>query len=305
MLTRRSFLAAAAAAPALLSARPTGLLIDTHIHLFSGDTTRFPFHPNAPYQPGPADLAEYKRFVAEAKIDHTVVVHPEPYQDDHRYLEYCLENEPSKGFFKGTCLFDTLDPKTPRRMADLSKRHPGKIVALRVHEMGERGAPYETGGAIKNRDLGSDGMRRCWKAASDLGMAIQMHMKPFFAPPLEKLVAEFGGTSVVIDHLARSGMGTEQDWQDVLRLAKHPKVHMKYSGINYTSQQDPPYADAKPRVKQAYEAFGPERMIWGGMGHSMEQFETASKTLDFLFDYAPESDRAQIRGLTAKRLFRF
>ncbi len=305
MLTRRCFLAAAASAPLLAAARPAGVLIDTHIHLFAADRRRFPFHKNAPYEPGAQTVEDYARFVAETKLDHAVIVHPEPYQDDHSYLEYCFENEPSSGFFKGTCLFDTLDPATPGRMAELARRHPGRIVAMRVHEMGERVAPYETSGSIKNRDPGADGMKKCWRAAADLGMAIQVHMKPFFAPPLEKLVAEFPDLPVVIDHLARSGMGTEADWRDVLRLADRPKVYMKFSGINYSSKQDPPYADAKPRVKQAYEAFGAERMLWGGLGFSAAQLEDRAKTLDFLFDYAPESDRAQVRGLTAKKLFGF
>ena len=26
----------------------------------------------------------------EARLNHTVLVHPEPYQDDHRYIEYCF-----------------------------------------------------------------------------------------------------------------------------------------------------------------------------------------------------------------------
>ena len=201
-------------------------------------------------------------------------------------------------------MFDPIDPATPGRMAEICRRLPGRIVAMRVHEMGERDAPYQSSGPIKNRDLASDGMKRCWRAAADLGIAIQVHMKPFFAPPLEKLIAEFRDLPVVIDHLARSGMGTEADWRDVLRLAEYPKVHMKFSGINYTSKQDPPYADAKPRVKQAYEAFGAERMIWGGLGYSAEGFEVRSRTLDFLFDYASEADRAQVRGLTAKKVVR-
>ncbi len=28
--------------------------------------------------------------MTEGGVDHAVVVHPEPYQDDHRYLEHCL-----------------------------------------------------------------------------------------------------------------------------------------------------------------------------------------------------------------------
>src|SRR5450432_1572810 len=79
-------------------------LIDSHVHLF--DPQRVPYHPNAVYKPPPATLEAYVKFAAEAKIDHTIIVHPEPYQDDHRYLKYCFDHEPSKHFFKGTCLFD-------------------------------------------------------------------------------------------------------------------------------------------------------------------------------------------------------
>ncbi len=79
--------------------RPQGVLVDTHIHLFAKDQARFPYAPTGTYQPPPADLDDHKRFVAEAKLDHGVIVHPEPYQDDHSYLEYCFDNEPKPGFF--------------------------------------------------------------------------------------------------------------------------------------------------------------------------------------------------------------
>ncbi|MEZ5395382.1 MAG: hypothetical protein R2724_21555 [Bryobacterales bacterium] len=96
MISRRAFLTTAAAALPAAAARPEGVLIDAHIHLFAKDQSRFPFHPNAPYRPdtsaSPQDLEEYRRFVAESKIDHAVIVHPEPYQDDHSYLEHCFEN---------------------------------------------------------------------------------------------------------------------------------------------------------------------------------------------------------------------
>ncbi|MEO7651008.1 MAG: hypothetical protein ABIZ80_11115, partial [Bryobacteraceae bacterium] len=89
-LSRRELLAAAlVAAPILGAPRPDGVLIDTHIHLFAADQARFPYHPKGPYKPGPQPLESYIGFASEAKIDHVVIVHPEPYQDDHRYLEYC------------------------------------------------------------------------------------------------------------------------------------------------------------------------------------------------------------------------
>ena len=65
------------------------------------------------------------------------------------------------------------------------------------------------------------------------------------------------------------------------------------------------HRDAAPLVRRAYDAFGPDRIVWGGLGHDMAEFERQVRLLDELFEFAPESDRAKIRGLTAMRLFGF
>jgi predicted TIM-barrel fold metal-dependent hydrolase len=304
--SRRSLLAGTLGfLPQWAVARPPGLLIDTHIHLFAADQTRFPYHPNGTYRPPPADLEDYKKFIRESKIDHSIIVHPEPYQDDHRYLEYCFANEPSPNFFKGTCLFDGIAPETPSRMAALVGNHPGRIVALRVHEMHDRGSKPWTSGAIKNRDLRDPRMKETWRQAQELGIAIQMHFKPWHAPAIGELASQFPGLPVILDHLGRAGMGTPADYEEVLKLARLPKVYMKFSGYRYSSQQEHPYRDAKPVVRKAFDAFSPDRMIWGGLGKSMDDFRKAVEVFELMFDYASEEDRAKIRGLTAKRLYGF
>jgi predicted TIM-barrel fold metal-dependent hydrolase len=303
-LTRRELLAGAAASAAA-APRPQGLLIDTHIHLFASDRSRFPYHRNAVYQPPPRDLDPYARFVREVGIDHAVIVHPEPYQDDHRYLAHCFANEPRPGFFKGTCLYDPIALETPGRMAALVKEHPGRIVALRVHVNREAGAPPTTSGAIRDRDLGHPAVKKVWRAAQDLGLAIQMHMIPLHAPEVEALASELPGTRVIIDHLARSGQGTPEQYSRVLALARHKNVYMKFSGVRYSSKQEHPYADARPLVRRTYDAFGPDRMIWGGLGMDPKEFEQSVEVFEQMFAFAPESDKAKIRGLTAARLFSF
>ena len=90
-----------------------GYLVENTTHMFSDDQTRFPFHQHATYKPQPLTVENYSNFVREVKLDHTVIVQSEAYQDDHRYLEYCFAHEPAHGYFKGTCLFDPIDPKTP------------------------------------------------------------------------------------------------------------------------------------------------------------------------------------------------
>jgi predicted TIM-barrel fold metal-dependent hydrolase len=294
--TRRQMLAGLAALPALAASRPAGTIVDSHVHLFSDDLQRFPLAPNATYKPTPLPVEEYVRFATEAKIDHAVIVHPEPYQDDHRYLEYCFSREPSPNFFKGTCLFDPISPQTPDRISALVDRNPGRIVALRIHEIHVPGTPSLTAGPIKDRDLRSPAMRDTWQRAQQLKLAIQMHFLPYYAPQIGELAARFPDVPVIFDHLGRAMEGTAADQDEVMKLGKLPQIYMKYSNAK---------ADAKPIVRRVWDAFGPDRIIWGYFGHDRAGFEKETDLLDVMFDFAKESDRAKIRGANALKLFKW
>jgi hypothetical protein len=65
------------------SVRPAGVLIESHIHLFADDPVRFPYN-SASYKPQRDTVEDYVRFAGEARINHAVIDHPEPYKDDHR-----------------------------------------------------------------------------------------------------------------------------------------------------------------------------------------------------------------------------
>lgn len=286
--------------------RPRGVLIESHVHLFAGDPARFPYN-TAVYKPRKAPVEEYVKFAREARIDHALIVHPEPYQDDHRYLEYCLAHGPSPDFFKGTCLFDPIDPATPKRMQALVQRNPGRIVALRIHEVHPAGTPSTTTGVIRDRDLKDPRMAVTWRAAHQLGLAIQIQCIPHYAVPIGELARQFRETPIVLDHLGRPGQGTPEEYDQVLKLAELPRMYMKFTstGVESASKEPFPHADAKPLVKRVYDAFGPDRMIWGELGGNMAEFERAVQLFDVMFDFAPEPERAKIRGLNAKQLFAF
>ena len=72
--------------------------------------------------------------------------------------------------------------------------------------------------------------------------------------------------------------------------------------IGYSSKEKAPFRDVRPLVMRAYEAFGPDRLLWGGLGYNMAEFETAIEIFT-MFDGIPEVDKAKIRGLNARTLF--
>ncbi|MFN0103786.1 MAG: amidohydrolase family protein [Bryobacteraceae bacterium] len=271
--------------------------IDTHIHLF--EPKRFPYHPAATYQPPAETLDNYGPFAAKV-LSHCIIVHPEPYQDDHRYLEYCFQNEPRKGFFKGTCLFDAFDPQTPARMAALCRKWPNRIVALRVHATKKQ---TEAGGAIRDRDLADPRMAQTWAAAAKLGLAIQMHMIPMWAPAVGKLVARTPGVKVVIDHLCRYSQGTPAEYEEVLKLGASPGVYMKFSGLSYSSKQPPPHADLQPLCRRIHQAFGAEKIVWGGLGKNAPDYEKQNRSFETVWSFLSPADRQRIRHGNAAKLY--
>lgn len=291
-ITRREVLLGTLSSVAALHAAEAPAVIESHVHLF--DPVRVPYAPDAPYKPAAYTLEDHVRLVKAAGLTHSVIVHPEPYQDDHRYLEYCFVRNPSAGYFKGTCLFDPLRHDTPTRLRTLVERWPKRIVAMRIHEV--KMAPEETG-PIRNRDMKDRRMLACWKTLAELGVGVQMHFIPGQAANIRTLAEKFPDTIVILDHMGRPADGTENEYRQVLKLAELPRVVMKYSGWNMYQ------GDLNRLTRQIYDAFGPDRMIWGMLGNTLADYRKQSERFDQLLGFASEADRAKIRGGNAQRLF--
>ena len=205
---RRHFLVgttiACAASTRVVAADRKPILVDTHLHCFAGpDDERFPYHSRAPYQPEqPATPQHLLNCMDEAGVDFSVVVHPEPYQDDHRYLEYCLDV--GKGRLKGTVLLFADRIGSVEQMSGLAKQMP--LVAARVHAYSPDRLP----------PFGKPELRNLWREATELDLAMQLHFEPRYAPAFEPLIREFRDTRVIIDHLGRPFQGTPREHLVVL-----------------------------------------------------------------------------------------
>ncbi len=58
-------------------------------------------------------------------------------------------------------------------------------------------------------------------------------------------------------------------------------------------------------VRRLYDAFGPDRMIWGYFGHDRAGFDKEIELFGIMFDRVSEPDKEKIRGRDALKLFRF
>jgi predicted TIM-barrel fold metal-dependent hydrolase len=233
------------------------LIIEWNVHIFSPDVQRYPFHPKATYQPDvsaqPSDpLAAYLEHLDKEGIDRAVIVHPEPYGDDHSLVLDCLQREPER--LKGTSLFYPKDAEAPKKLAELVKQEP-RIISTRFHAHRGKENYLDT--------FADPGVRALWKQAVDLDLIIELHIGPNYAKQAGEAIRAFPGCKVLIDHLAEPHMGMAVEFADVLELAQLPEVYMKLSGINHFAEDAPLYESARPFTKRVIEAFGPDRMVWG------------------------------------------
>ncbi|MBT4504095.1 MAG: amidohydrolase [Gemmatimonadetes bacterium] len=267
------------------------MIIEWNTHIFSPDLERYPLHPKAVYKPNlldkPADpLGEYLQRMEEEKIERAVIVHPEPYGDDHRLILECLEREPER--LLGTSLFYPKDPDAPRKLEELVARQP-RIIATRFHA--HRG---------KEQYLDSfaeSGVRALWEKGVELGLIVELHIGPNYASQVAEVLRDIPETTALIDHLAEPHMGSGVEFAEVLELASFERVYMKLSGLNHFAKDVPFYESARSFTKRVIEAFGVERMVWGSgspgivdahmKGYTEEEREKVrGGNLDGLLDWA-------------------
>ncbi len=240
-----------------VSGSDTHPVIEWNAHIFSPDLDKYPFHPKATYQPNvsgrPQDpLGEYITRLDRDGIDKAVIVHPEPYGDDHSLILDCLQREPDR--FMGTSLFYPRDPEAPQKLKDLVELEP-KIVSTRFHAL--------KGNENYLDSFADDGVRALWKMAYELDLVIELHIGPDYARQAGEAIAAFPGCKVLIDHLAEPHLGSAVEFAHVLDLAQNPNVFMKLSGLNHFAPDDPYYESAIPFTSRVIEAFGPEQLVWG------------------------------------------
>ena len=266
------------------------MIVEWNAHMFSRDWRRYPLHPQAAYIPDEAQLrdhplADYLERMRREGIDRAVLVQPEPYGDDHRLILDCLARAPER--LRATSLFYPNDPGAPGKLAALVRQHPG-VVAVRFHA--------HRGKEMYLRSFADAGVRALWRAAAKLGLIVELHIGPDYAAQAAQAIEAFPQTPVLIDHLGEPQFGTPDEYAAVLDLARFANVYMKLSGLAYLSSAAPLYEDAKPLTRRVADAFGAERLVWGG---------GTPEIVDAHLEHLSAGERDMVKGGNLARLLTF
>jgi predicted TIM-barrel fold metal-dependent hydrolase len=316
---RRDFLVASAGATATALGLAEGLtpardketdralLIDTHMHVWSGDTRRFPFaHPyQSDFKP-PRLAGTVEMLLKEMNafgISHCVLVQVIYHGWDNRYLAQCLKAHP--GRFRGQGLIDPTDPKVAERL-EFWMSHHGLS--------GMRFSPIYYPG--KDEWLNARTSNALWQKAEELKAIFNFFIATAQLSRLEEMVRRFPRVRVVIDHLARVDLKASDplpEFKKLLALARYPNVWVKVSELSVLSPSGKyPYHDTFASVKRLYESFGPDRLLWGtgfpGATRAQAGRPTLQQELDLVRKEIPfftAGDREKLLGRNASKLWGF
>jgi predicted TIM-barrel fold metal-dependent hydrolase len=179
-------------------------------------------------------------------------------------------------------------------MRELAKKLP--LLAVRIHAYNpERLPPFEK---PELRDL--------WKLAGELGLAVQLHFEPRYAEGFEPYIKEIKSVRVLIDHMGWPFQGTPKEHAMVIGWAKYDHVVMKLSAV--PDRRTYPHRDPAPVIKQLTEAFGADRLMYGG-GYGPkatgDNYRAERERIAGFLGHLSEDDRAKVFGGTAAKVFQF
>jgi predicted TIM-barrel fold metal-dependent hydrolase len=286
---------------------PKALLIDSHMHVWSGDPVRYPFaHPYTKDYKPPKTAATVELLVEEmdrSGVTHCVLVQTINHGWDNRYLVDCVKRFPKR--FRGQGLIDPTDPRVAEKFEKLV-REDG-LSGVRFSPMYYQG---------KDEWINGDAHKALWKKAEELDAVLNYFIAADQLPRLEDMVKRYPKVKVVVDHLARVNLKAadpEPDVKRLLALARYPNVWVKVSELCILSPSEKyPYKDTHALVKRVYDAFGPDRLLWGTGFPGATRGEAGRPTLEQELGlirrelpFLTDADRTKILGGNAYRLWKF
>jgi predicted TIM-barrel fold metal-dependent hydrolase len=316
LLRRAVGSAAALGASASLSAADPGKpamrpIIDTHMHVWADDARRYPFvHPYDKDFTRPPHKATLEMLIDDMDrhgCTHAVLVQVIYHGWDNSYVADCVERDPRR--FKAHGLIDPTDPKVADKL-EYWIRERGLS--------GMRFSPiyYRSGRHGGDAWLDAEPMHRLWRKAGQLEAVLNFFIAPPQLPRLAKMAEAHRDVRVIVDHLSQMDLAAddpEPDFRRLLAMAKHPNVWVKVSELASVSKSKTyPFADAYPYVKRVYEAFGPDRLLFGtgypGAARAAYNRPTLEQELDLFREkmrFFSRDDVSKILGGNAARLWGF
>ena len=199
-----------------------------------------------------APLSELRAEMASAGVSRAVLVQnwvdtgPEPYAQEARR-------------------------KHPMQFALVVRVHPHELPTAQIlkewaHQRHFAGIQMRPGLEPKQTWLNSPKTLPLWETIRELDLPVCLLIRSHQYNQLSDIVTDFPEIRIVLDHL---GQGPETQkvvpkyLPILLEYSRYTQVYVKISRLFQLSRQEHPHQDLWPALRNVYERFGPQRIIWG------------------------------------------
>lgn len=269
------------------------MIIDTHVHVWSGDTGTFPFRPILAHVPAPTVPAPVEVLLADmdkAGVDVAVLVQPSVYGWDNRYLMQSLSRWPDR--FIGICL---VDPEKADA-ADLDTWcNVGGCKGVRFNIIGMRDVSW----------LLDKTRSRLFEAMAERGLSASFHMDIDQAPVVADLAARYETIPFIVDYLGRTVLLRDDLDAHAKRLSAQVNVLCKVLCMAEDAQTAYPFPDIIAFYRKLLDSFEADRLMFGSDypgPRSICGYENAVKW-PRLFSELDRNTYECLIGRTAARVF--
>lgn len=272
--------------------------IDAHSHVWTPDLEDYPLaegFKKADMMPESFTAEELQAQMKPVGVNRVVLIQMSYYRFDNSYMLDMMAKYPE--MYSGVAVIDS-DAKRP----DLQMQ--------KLKTLGVRGFRIRPMTKDVDRWLDSDGLHLMFNTGAREQLNMCCLLDPNALPALDRMCRDFPDTPVVIDHFARVGItGTivPAELKQLCDMSRHKNVTVKISAYYALGKKQPPYHDLTPMIRQVYDAFGPQRLMWASDapfqvvdGHSYRaSIDLIKSGIDFLTD----DDKEWLLRKTAERVF--
>ncbi len=287
------------------------MIVDAHIHVWSPDVEHYPLAPG--FEPSDLWLPSYTpddHRINTGRFGEAVaginLIQMTWYGLDHSYILDLIGSDPE--LFTGTGIIPAVSDVSvgspDRVMRDLAK---GGIRAFRIRS---RAAQPQWG--QPDQWLNQDGYERMFAAAAEDDLVLSFLAASEDLPEIGRMCERFPQTAVIIDHVGgvrmKEGAVAADDLQQLVDLADHPKVFVKFGPVHALSDEEAPFPGVAVLLRQVVKAFGADRCMWesdcGGPSKLDDPPTEVLAGVDLVrhADFLSAQDKAAILGTTARKL---
>jgi predicted TIM-barrel fold metal-dependent hydrolase len=269
-------------------------IVDSHVHVWKNDP-RYPW-PDELEKPPDRDALpdELLRLMADSDVAETVIVHVIHYRWDCRYAGDVVRSHPGK--FMGVC---RVNPRADSAPDDLTRW-------VRDHGFhGVRLSPYSGPEGDWIRD--APRMDAIFTRCTELKIPMCILTDTGRLPDVQRVIERHHERmDICIDHMADCPIDQPEELRKLLALARYDRLFVKISHLWSLSREPYPYRDTYDQVKRIYDAFGPQRLMWGSDWPMSQKYCSYAQAVALYreeIDFFSDADRRWILGDTASRLW--